>query len=103
MTHTPTPWQHVSGIDTHQVKRDRQGRMLGPVTMDLVDYDHACACVNGCAGLNPDGYHAVVTALASLVEFAHAALADTIHADTLAYYEQLAHAALDHAKQTADA
>ena len=46
MPHTATPWKHVYGHDTHKVKRDAAGRMLGPVTMDLDDYDHAIHCVN---------------------------------------------------------
>jgi hypothetical protein len=28
--------------------------MLGPVTMDLEDYDRACECVNACEGINPE-------------------------------------------------
>lgn len=46
MKHTPAPWKHVLGQDTHKVARDIRGRMLGPVTMDMDDYDHAIDCVN---------------------------------------------------------
>lgn len=98
MNHTPEPWQHVWHQDTHKVKRDRQGRMLGPVTLPLDDYDRALDCVNGCASLDPAAYADVVRALGSLVEFAHAALDGTVHDDNLRYYEQMAYAALDKAE-----
>lgn len=63
--HTAEPWKHVYGHDTHKVKRDKNGAMLGPVTMSLDDYDRAIACVNACAGAkDPEG----------LVEFAKAVL-----------------------------
>jgi hypothetical protein len=51
MNWTPEPWQHIYQHDTHKVKRDRAGRMLGTVTMDLDDYDHALECVNALAGI----------------------------------------------------
>jgi hypothetical protein len=51
MSHSPEPWRHVWKHDTHKVKRDRTGHMLGPVTMDLDDYDRALDCVNALAGI----------------------------------------------------
>jgi len=94
MTWSPEPWKHIWQHDTHRVQRDRRGRMLGPVTLELDDYDRAMACVNGCAGLEPAGYRAVIKELESLLEFSHAALDDTIHADILRYFERQAYRAL---------
>ena len=51
MSHTPEPWQHIWKHDTHKVKRDRTGRMLGDFAMDLDDYNRACECVNALAGI----------------------------------------------------
>lgn len=45
------PWQHLWKHDTHKVKRDRAGRMLDSITMNLDDYDRACECVNALAGI----------------------------------------------------
>jgi hypothetical protein len=67
--HTPGPWQHVCGHDTHKVKRDASGRMLGPVTMDLDDYDRAMDCVNACEGINPEAIPEIVGALKAAIEW----------------------------------
>ena len=64
------PWQHVYGHDTHNVKRDKAGRMLGPITMGLDDYDRACACVNALAGLNPEAVADVIDALINVTDYA---------------------------------
>jgi len=64
---TPEPWQHVLGHDTHKVKRDSAGRMLGPVTMDLDDYDRACECVNALAGINPEAVREMYEALEAVI------------------------------------
>ena len=98
MNWSPEPWQHIWKHDTHRVARDSKGRMKGNVTLSLDDYDRALACVNGCAGLDPTAYRAVVDALGSLVEFAHAALSDTIHDNNLRYFEKKAYTALDKAE-----
>jgi hypothetical protein len=98
MNHTPEPWQHIWKHDTHRVARDPKGRMKGTVTLALDDYDRALACVNGCAGLDPAAYAAVVKALGSVLEFCHAALDGTVHDDNLRYYERMAYAALDQAE-----
>lgn len=96
---TPEPWKQVWGYDTHQTKRAPSGNIVGrSVMLPLDDYDRALDCVNGCAGLDPAAYADVVRALGSLVEFAHAALSDTIHDDNLRYFEKKAYAALDRAE-----
>jgi hypothetical protein len=41
--------------------------MLGPVTMDLEDYDRSCECVNACAGINPEAVPEMMEALRALV------------------------------------
>ena len=46
MNATPRPWKVLWKYDTHKVKRDRDGRIIGPVTMDFDDYMHALTCVN---------------------------------------------------------
>ena len=47
MTHaTPRPWKVLYGYDTHKVKRDRNGRIVGPVTLDFDDYMLALHAVN---------------------------------------------------------
>lgn len=46
MNATPRPWKVLWKYDTHKVKRDRDGRIIGPVTMDFDDYLHALHCVN---------------------------------------------------------
>jgi hypothetical protein len=43
---TPTPWRIVWKHDTHKVKRDKEGRILGPVTVPFEDYCYALECVN---------------------------------------------------------
>lgn len=50
-------------------------------------------CVNACTGLaHPEVLPGLLDAFTSLLEFAHAALTDTVHADTLEYYETQARA-----------
>ena len=46
MNATPRPWKVLWKYDTHKVKRDRDGRIIGPVTMDFDDYLYALHCVN---------------------------------------------------------
>ena len=46
MNATPRPWKVLYKYDTHKVKRDRDGHIIGPVTMDFDDYQHALTCVN---------------------------------------------------------
>lgn len=43
---TPTPWRILFEHDTHKVRRDARGRILGPVSLPFEDYQHACDCVN---------------------------------------------------------
>ena len=46
MASTARPWKVLWKHDTHNIKRDRAGRILGPVTMDFEDYVEARAAVN---------------------------------------------------------
>ena len=74
------PWENIAG------------------SSEIVDDKRLYACLRGCIGLDPAAYAEVVKALGSLVEFAHAALSDTIHDDNLRYFEKKAYAALDKAE-----
>lgn len=48
------PWRHLYKRDTHKVKRDKEGRILGQVTVPFYDYARACECVNALSGVvNP--------------------------------------------------
>ena len=58
-------WKILYGHDTHKVKRDRKGRILGDVVVPFEDYQRAVECVNACAGLD-------VANLAKLREVAEA-------------------------------
>jgi lipopolysaccharide biosynthesis regulator YciM len=78
---TTEPWQHILGHDTHKVKRDKAGRMLGPVTMDLDDYDRACECVNACEGINPEAVPEIVKALEEADEQLVWLLRDVVQCD----------------------
>lgn len=56
-------------------------------------------CINACAGLaHPEVLPGVLDAFTSLLEFAPAALTDTVHADTLAHYETKARVLYEYLK-----
>lgn len=67
---TPTPWRILFEHDTHKVKRDARGRILGPVSLPFEDYQHACDCVNQHARLlaEREKLRATLEALAYICE-----------------------------------
>lgn len=89
MNHTPTPWKIVYQHDTHKVKRDTMGRMLGDVVLPLEDYQYAVECVNAHAAL--------VDALANVENYGARALGE-ITAQHTGWYYQL-HAAVQQARK----
>ncbi len=73
--HTPEPWHVRYGIEFHQIESGKEGQTpLVVATLDNATeaqvemLEHACACVNGCAGLNPEGIVALVKAAEAAVD-----------------------------------
>lgn len=65
MKHSPEPW---SLVGTHGIKSS-EGRTLGgfriykgknPAAVSRANVDRVIACVNGCAGINPEAVPAVI-------------------------------------------
>jgi hypothetical protein len=87
MNHTTGPWHAQVSEYTGQ------GQIASEVTGATVAVIFDGAADAALVAAAPD----LLAALSSLVEFAHAALSDTIHDDNLRYFERLAYTALDKA------
>lgn len=96
---TARPWKALWKYDTHKIKRDQDGRIIGPVTMDFDDYLYALQAVNA--------HEALVEALESALNLEQAAYLGSncavLKGFDVAYHFDKIKAALRLAKGQADA
>ena len=78
MGHTPEPWTLTHRMDTYHVGNDKVKHTIMDSESNHfpcnVDVTRIVSCVNGCQGLNPAAFRAVVEALKASADFIDAHL-----------------------------